>query len=95
MGWWNNKGKGRGPMSKLAPAKTSPEEAKRLVPVIQRHPCDRCGVSEIDGGVIAHARYEIKTPSGSIYLCKHHYDKHSLVLLTLDYKVSEHGGAAA
>lgn len=92
MGWWNNKGR-RDPVGKLAPVGSKPEEARRLLPVFRHHPCDRCGVSTIDGGTIAHAKYEITTPAGPLYLCGHHYDDHRYRLLALGYEVKSHDGA--
>lgn len=92
MGWWNNR-KGSGPVGKLAP-KGSDVEAKRILPIFKHHPCDSCGVSEVDGGHIVNAQYEIKTPSGSIFLCSHHYNQHSLRMLALGYEVKPHGAEA-
>ena len=59
---------------------------RRIAPTIRRflsfesilmhHYCDACGHSGIDGKPLTIARYWIKTPSGDLYLCAHHFRKH-------------------
>ncbi len=51
--------------------------------------CDRCGVSRIDGGRIAMAKYEITTESGPIFLCAHHYWLHRFHVISRNYPVKE------
>jgi hypothetical protein len=93
MGWWNNKGR-RDPMGKLAPLGEEVERARRLLPVFRHHPCDQCGVSEIDGKPIAHANHEIVTSQGSIFLCSHHFRDHGVHVLERGYETRGHGEGA-
>lgn len=71
-------------MSRLAPAITHKDEVKRTA--TKDHACDRCGVSE-GGGHVAVAKFEVQTPSGSIFLCGSHLRRHFAHILEKDYDV--------
>ena len=77
-------------MGKLAPSrgKAAPA-AEKLLPLNEH--CDRCGVSKIDGGRIAMAKYEITTDSGPIFLCAHHYWLHRFHVISRHYPVKVGG----
>lgn len=79
-------------MSRLAPDKPGKSTALKL-PALMRilHHCDSCGMSVHGGGSIADAKFEIRTPKGSIYLCGHHYHKHSVRMAEHGYEVLGHG----
>lgn len=77
-------------MGRLAPTK---DPAVTRVPV-KTYPCDRCGVSEIDGGHISTAKYEVRVSGGSLYLCGSHMRRHWTRVTEHGYKVVELDAAA-
>lgn len=71
-------------MGRLAPAKAAVTTTIRKI--FRFHACDRCGMSH-DNAPISHARFEVVTAKGSIYLCGHHYREHSEAILKSDHEV--------
>lgn len=69
-------------MGKLAPAKS-----KAVTKVIEQHGCDACGVSAIDGGKIAVAKYEVQVNGGSLFFCGSHLRKFWVHILERNYEV--------
>ncbi|MGH7239026.1 MAG: DUF7455 domain-containing protein [Candidatus Saccharimonadales bacterium] len=49
--------------------------------------CDQCGYSEIDGQPIMRAKYQIEVVGGDLYLCTHHFRKHSSKILEEGYPI--------
>ena len=74
----------------MRPASKRPASSP-LVEVIKAeyHACCRCGYSKVDGKPISRARYRIAVKSGSIYLCAHHFRKHSAHILEHAYVATE------
>lgn len=69
-------------MGRLAP---TADPAVRRIPRV--HPCDRCGVSTIDGGHISNAKYEVQVPGGSLYLCGSHMRRHWTHATEMQYAI--------
>lgn len=59
------------------------------MPLLERHACDRCGYSSKDGGIISLARFKVSTPSGSVYLCGHHFLIHRFHIHERAYETTE------
>jgi hypothetical protein len=76
-------------MGLLSPAPKAAQQVKRVI-TVWRHACDRCGVSH-DGSAISTARYKIVTPSGPIYLCRHHYFENCHYVLASGFPVDKMG----
>jgi hypothetical protein len=72
-------------MGLLSPPVKQEPKAKRVIKFWT--PCDRCGYSTSDGSPIAQAKYKIKTGSGPIFLCGHHYRSHCHPILASGYAV--------
>ena len=51
-------------------------------------PCDSCGYSH-DDKPIARALYQMETLKGSVYLCGHHFRKHSGHIFDKGYPIQE------
>ena len=73
-------------MGRLA---TRPTQVKRIPKPLRVNPCDRCGVSRIDGVSIAAAKFEIHVPGGSLFLCGHHTAMHFAHFLERGYEVTK------
>jgi hypothetical protein len=71
----------------------SPEPGPvRMLRPLSRIGCDRCGMSRVTGSRhmhISHARFEIKTEAGSIFLCGHHFRKHRAHIQERAYETVE------
>jgi hypothetical protein len=56
---------------------------------LRHHACDRCGYSGADGKPISAARWHVRTPSGDLFFCGHHFHKHCAHIESMAYETFE------
>jgi hypothetical protein len=80
--------------SRLAPKPVPPKPPAKLPADVTlrdaNHYCDYCGYAH-DGSGIAFARFKIGTPKGSLYLCNHHFNQFTILIIANKYVVTELG----
>lgn len=69
-------------MGRLAPT-TNPAVTR----AVEFHPCDACGVSKIDGGHIANAKYRVEVSNGHLYFCGSHMRRHWVYVREHGYEI--------
>lgn len=73
------------------PHRLAPKHNIQVTVIPPAKGCDRCGKSRVPGSThmpVAQARFEIKTPKGSIFLCGHHFEVHRLHITERAYETA-------
>jgi len=74
-------------MGRLAAGTAAKSPVVRKTKRPRTRACDRCGMSEVDGKMIAKAKFEIQVPGGSVFLCGAHFRQHAPHILEKKYEV--------
>ena len=79
-----------GPIRQTVPV-PEPKHAKPEPKPPIKHPikwCDQCGYSH-DGTPISRATMQIEVPGGTLFMCNHHFNRHSYEFIRSEYSITE------